>query len=56
MAEDMNHHRACALAKQVRRWEAYGDDWLGEALAPTDYARPVRVFVKSRLHFVGQAK
>lgn len=49
MAKGMNHHRACALAKQVSRWDAYGDDWLGEAPAPTDYARPVRVFVKKRL-------
>ncbi len=33
-------HRAAALARQVRRWDAYGDAWLGEAAPPVDYGRP----------------
>lgn len=48
LAKGMNHNRATALARQVRRWDPYGDCWIGEAPAPKDYARKVRVFVKRR--------
>ncbi|HHS96346.1 MAG TPA: hypothetical protein ENK08_00365 [Chloroflexi bacterium] len=44
----MSGRRAAALARQVRRWDAYGDAWLGEVAPPVDYGRPVRVFVKRR--------
>lgn len=46
LAKGINHNRAKSLAKQVKRWDPFGKDWLGEAPAPTDYARPVRVIVK----------
>ena len=46
----MNNRRAEALARQVQRWDAYGAEaWLGEVPPPSDYGRPVRVFVKKRL-------
>jgi hypothetical protein len=49
IAKGMSNRRANAWAKQVRRWDAYGDSWLGEVAPPVDYGRPVRVFVKRRL-------
>jgi hypothetical protein len=49
IAKGMSNRRANALAQQVRRWDAYGDIWLGEVEPPVDYGRPVRVFVKRRL-------
>ena len=49
LAKGMNHNHTMALARQVRRWDPYGEAWVGEVPAPTDYARPVRVFVKRRL-------
>lgn len=49
MAKGISNRRAKALARQVRRWDAYDDCWLGEVPAPIDYGRPVRVFVKKRL-------
>lgn len=49
MAKGMSNSRAGALAKQVRRWDAYGDQWLGEVKPAMAYGRPVRVFVKRRL-------
>ena len=49
MAKGISNRRAQALARQVRRWDAYDDYWLGEVSAPIDYGRPVRVFVKKRL-------
>jgi hypothetical protein len=48
LAKGMNNNRTMALARQVRRWDAYGEAWVGEVPAPKDYARPVRVFVKRR--------
>lgn len=48
LGKGINHNRANALAKQVKRWDPFGEDWLGEAPAPSDYARPVRVIVKRR--------
>lgn len=49
LAKGMNHNRTAALARQVRRWDAFGEDWVAEVPAPQDYARPVRIFVKRRL-------
>jgi hypothetical protein len=50
VAKGMNNRRAEALARQVRRWDAYRQGvWLGEVPPPVDYGRPVRVFVKKRL-------
>ena len=50
MAKGMSNRRAEALARQVQRWDAYQENaWLGEVDPPTDYGRPVRVFVKRRL-------
>jgi hypothetical protein len=49
IAKGMSNRRAGALAKQVRRWDAFDDVWLGEVPPPVDYGRPVRVFVKRRL-------
>ena len=49
MAKGISNRRAEALARQVRRWDAYEDYWLGEVPASVDYGRPVRVFIKRRL-------
>ena len=49
MAKGTSNRRAEVLARQVRRWDAYDDCWLGEVPAPIDYGRPVRVFIKRRL-------
>ncbi len=49
IAKGMSNRRAGALAQQVRRWDAYGDVWLGEVAPPIDFGHPVRVFVKRRL-------
>jgi len=46
----MSSRRAHAWARRVRRWDAYGDVWLGEITPPVDFGRPVRVFVKRRPH------
>lgn len=48
LAKGMSNRRAEALARQVGRWDAYQDAWLGEVEPPIDYGRPVRVFVKRR--------
>lgn len=48
LAKGMNNHRTLSLAHQVRRWDPWKEAWVGEVPAPTDYARPVRVFVKRR--------
>ena len=49
MAKGISNRRAEALARQVRRWDASGDYWIGEVTPPVDYGRPVRMFVKKRL-------
>jgi hypothetical protein len=46
MAKGTSQRRAQALSRQVGRWDAYDDYWLGQVPAPVDYGRPVRVFVK----------
>jgi hypothetical protein len=49
LAKGMSNRRAEALARQVQRWDLYAENaWLGEVAPPTDYGRPVRVFVKRR--------
>jgi hypothetical protein len=49
VAKGMNNHRAEALARQVRRWDAYrADTWLGTVQPPADYGRPVRMWVKKQ--------
>jgi hypothetical protein len=48
-AKGTSNRRAEALARQVRRWDAYDNYWLGEVPAPVDYGRPARFFVKRRL-------
>ena len=50
LAKGLSNRRAEALARQVQRWDQYQKNaWLGEVDPPTDYGRPVRVFVKRRL-------
>jgi hypothetical protein len=49
IAKGMSNRRAGALARQVCRWNAFNDVWLGEVPSPVDYGRSVRVFVKRRL-------
>ena len=48
MVKGSSNRRAEALARQVRRWDAYQNAWLGEVEPPVDYGRPVQVFVKKR--------
>lgn len=49
LAKGISNRRAEALARQVQRWDLYAENaWLGEVAPPTDYGRPVRVFVKRR--------
>lgn len=47
-AKGLSSSRAAALAKQVPRWDAYDDIWLGEVTPPFDLGRPIRVFVQRR--------
>jgi hypothetical protein len=49
VAKGMSNRRAESLARQVQRWDAYQDAWLGEVDPPADDGRPIRVFVKRRL-------
>ena len=48
-AKGSSSSRASALAKQVLRWDAYGDIWLGEVEPTFNVGRPIRVFVQRRL-------
>lgn len=49
LAKGMSNRRAEALSRQVLRWDTYETNaWLGEVEPPTNYGRPVRVFVKRR--------
>lgn len=48
VAKGFSNRRAEALARQVVRWDAYGDVWLGQVVPPVDFGRPVQVFVKKR--------
>ena len=49
VAKGFSNRRAEALARQVTRWDAYDDVWLGQVAPPVDFGRPVQVFVKKRL-------
>lgn len=49
IAKGTSNRRAEALARQVRRWDAYDSYWLGEVPSPVDFGRPVRVFIKKRV-------
>ena len=49
VAKGYSNRRAEALSRQVRRWDAYNNYWLGEVAAPVDYGRSVRVVVKKRI-------
>jgi len=49
IAKGTSNRRAEALARQVRRWDAYDSCWLGEVPSPVDFGRPVRVFIKKWL-------
>ncbi len=49
IAKGASNRRAEALARQVRRWDAFEDYWLGEVPAPVDYGRPVRVLRQKTL-------
>jgi hypothetical protein len=48
MAKGISNRRAKALARQVCRWDAYDQYWLGEVSSPVDFGRSVRIFVKKR--------
>ena len=49
VAKGFSNRRAEALARQVARWDAYDDVWLGQVASPVDFGQPVQVFVKKRL-------
>jgi hypothetical protein len=49
MMKGTSSRRAHALARQVSRWDAYGDAWLGCVASPVDFGRSVQVWVKKRL-------
>lgn len=50
IAKGMSNRRAGALAKQVKRWDAYGEyAWLGSVACPVIFPRPVQMWVKRRL-------
>lgn len=49
MVKGASNRRAEALSRQVTRWDAYRDAWLGQVESPVDFGRPVRVIVKRRL-------
>ncbi len=47
-AKGFSSSRAAALAKNVSRWDAYADIWLGEVDPTFDLGRPIRVFIQRR--------
>lgn len=50
LGKGYSNRRADALAKQVKRWDAYQtDSWVAEIPPSFDVGRPIRVFVKRRL-------
>lgn len=49
IAKGTSNRRAEALAKQVKRWDAFEQAWLAEITPYADFGRPVQVFVKKRL-------
>lgn len=48
-AKGLSSSRAAALAKQVPRWDSYGEKWLGEVPPTFDLGQPFRLFVQRRL-------
>ena len=46
IAKGFSGRRAENLAKQVDRWNPYGDAWLGQAALPVGFGREVQVWVK----------
>ena len=47
LAKGFSGKRACALAQQVSRWDAYdATSWLGTVQSPIDFGRPVQMMVK----------
>lgn len=48
IGKGLSGRRANALARSVQRWDSYDDYQVAEVPAPTDFGRPVRVFVKRR--------
>jgi hypothetical protein len=51
IAKGYSGKRACALAQQVSRWDAYDHrSWLGTVTSPVDFGRPVHLLVKKQLH------
>jgi len=49
VAKGFSGRRAENLAKQVTRWNPYGDAWLGKVAPPFDFGRELLVWVKRRL-------
>ena len=47
-AKGFSSSRAAALAKEVSRWDAYGEIWLGEVEPTFELGRPFRLFVQRR--------
>lgn len=48
MVKGASNRRAEALARQVKRWDSYGDAWLGQVASPVDFGCEVQVIVKKR--------
>ncbi len=48
MVKGASNRRAEALSRQVTRWDAYRDAWLGLVDSPVDFGRSVQVIVKKR--------
>jgi hypothetical protein len=48
MVKGASNRRAEALARQVKRWDIYGDAWLGQVVSPVDFGRDVQIIIKKR--------
>lgn len=48
MVKGFSGRRAYHLAQQVKRWDRYGDVWLGRATLPIDLGRRIACWVKRR--------
>jgi hypothetical protein len=48
MVKGFSGRRAERLARQVVRWNPYGDAWLGAVTCPVDFGREVQAWVKRR--------
>lgn len=48
MVKGASNRRAEVLARQVKRWDRYGDAWLGHVHSPVDFGREVQMIVKKR--------